>query len=103
MNKRPSNYRRNETQMNHRHIQIIVLALAILGMSAAGVLLFGSQVSARSFNIDKSIPANRLQGATQLAALPAIGCANGDYSIVQTTGASIITGTTDIGNHTDDG
>src|SRR5262245_3228143 len=86
--------------MNHKYIQLTVLALAALSISVAGMMFLTAQVEASSNNISAAI---RLNGAAQAPLAPNVVCSNGDYSITQTTGASVVAGTTDIGNHTDDG
>src|SRR3954470_19430674 len=80
-----------------------MLTFVTLGISVAGVLLFGSQAGARVLDSSTRIPASNIQGAALLPSAPDVVCSNGDYAITQSTGASIVAGTTDVGNHTDDG
>src|SRR3954470_3323224 len=80
-----------------------MLTFVTLGISVAGVLLFGSQAGARVLDSSTRIPASNIQGSALLPSAPDVVCSNGDYAITQSTGASIVPGTTDVGNHTDDG
>src|SRR5262245_7462705 len=83
---------------NIRKIQFILLAFAALG----GLLLFSSQVGARVLDSGNQIPASKIQASPPPPSVPNVVCANGDYTITQPTGATIVAGTTDIGNHGDD-
>src|SRR5262245_61929745 len=72
--------------MNRRVIQIIVLALAILGASAAGTLLFGSQAQASARTVYTAAPGSQPApslpcGSTSFASAVTYGAGTSPFSI----------------------
>src|SRR5205809_202242 len=81
--------------MSHRHIQFIVLTLAVLGTSAAGVLLFGSQAQASASSA--YTPAHRA------SSVPSLPCGSASFAPAQNYGAGTSPFSIAVGDFNRDG